>query len=801
MTNWKIIDDYYANIWWETKEEKVAPKLAKLAPKKKVLVKKSPDEEIKEEKKIEPIKEEAPKKKLKIVQKIEVVEKEERKPVLRTNEKDENVEEERKFTIKWDTTRKGPVIEMKPLSSKPNQKPDFKKPDFKPSFWENKPSKFSGFKGKKDKKDSPKEEDTRKSKFNKDFKKSRWHFKYNGDEEDLVFTRSNKLQKHKKEEKAVEDIKQNLIERKWETIVIPSFLSIKELSEKIWVVLPKLIAEFMKNWMMVNLNSKIDFETASIIAESFDIKLERDNGEWASVEDIILGDISSFLVEDDLNKLIPRPPVISIMGHVDHWKTSLLDHIRKSKVAAGEAGGITQSIGAYQVELDTWSITFLDTPWHEAFTVMRARWAKSTDIAILVVAADEWVKPQTLESINHAKEAEIPVIVAINKMDKEGANPDFVKWQLAEAGLVAEDWGGEVPMVPVSALTGFWVDELLEIILLVAEMKELKANPDRNAVWTIIESHLDSSLWPVATVLINTWTIKAWDNIVCEDSYGKVKVLKNYLNQKVKLAKPGEPVLIVGLDKVVEWWDILQVVSSSEVAKEKAIEYKAVLEKQKKANNSSLELLMSKIKSGSLKQLKIILKADTNGSLEAIKGNLHKLSTPETEIVIIHTWVWAITEWDILMWQGSEAILVGFGVGVLPTAKAILENSGIEFIQSDIIYHITERIEKIITGMLDPKEVEIALWKAKIGGIFFTEKKFMIVGLTVPPESRIEANSEARIVRDKKLIWIWKIESLKQWTLEVKEVEWPVECWIKLVTSVKIEIWDELEVYKIEIQR
>lgn len=804
MTDKKIIDDYYLQI-----DEKEPEKEAPLRVAKKIVAKKSvviekitplenkPDEKESEKKNDDIFNgDRKDKKKIKIIQKIEVVRKEEKKPtpppffIKRKNEKEpEREQEERKFIIKWDSTRKEEPKKEEPKKGIQTKKPIQTNENTRHSKW--------NFKWKNEKKFD--KEQPKKPKF-KDIKKTRWKFHFE-DEQQVVFTRSNKLQKTKKEEKHVEDIKQTLVLKKWETIIIPSVLSVKELSEKIGVVLPKLIAEFMKNWMMVNINSKIDFETASIVWEIFEIKLERDNSQWMSVEEIIVWDISSLLLEDDKTKLIPRSPVISIMWHVDHGKTSLLDYIRKSKVAAGEVWWITQSIWAYQVELETWNITFLDTPGHEAFTIMRARWAKSTDIAVLVVAADEWVKPQTLESISHAKQAEIPVIVAINKMDKEWANPDHVKWQLAEAWLLAEDWWWDVPMVPVSALTGFWVDELLEIILLLAEMRELKANPDRNWVWTVIESHLDSSLWPVVTILVNTWTIKSWDNIVCQDSYWKVKVLKNYLNQKIKFAKPWEPVLIVGLDKVVEWWDILQVVNTSEIAKNKAYEYKTLLDKEKKTKSSSLELLMSKIKSGNLKQLKIILKADTNGSLEAIKNTLQKLSTPDTEIVIIHTWVWAITEWDILMWQWSEAILVWFWVWVLPTAKWVLENSWIEFISSDIIYHISEKIEKIVTWMLNPKEVEVILWRVKIAWIFFTEKKFMILWLSVPPEAKVVVNSEARIIRDKKVIWIAKIESLKQWTLEVKEVEWPIECWIKLVTSIKVEIWDELEVYKIEIQK
>lgn len=802
MPDKKIVDDYYSQInssdeAKNSKEEAV--KKPKIIPKKKIVVKKpasktevgvSSDkkneskETTKKSKSENKQKDENQKtKKPRVVQKIEVVKKPEKRNITVVKKEDQE-----------------PKVKTRNSFNKNNNKGDFSNSvpsvnlnkDTTKVFTKNKPKWW--FKTKYEEDSSKK---MPKTKFGK---KTRWKVRFWGDESP-VFTRSNKLQKNKKEEKTVESINQNLVEKKWETVVIPEFLSLKELSEKFWVVLPKLIAEFMKNWLMVTINSKIDFDTASIIWESFEIKVEKESSDWVSVEDILVWNISSFLAEDDASKLSPRAPVVSIMWHVDHWKTSLLDYIRKAKIASWEAGWITQSIWAYQVELDHWNITFLDTPWHEAFTVMRARWAKSTDIAILVVAADEWVKPQTIESINHAKEADIPVIVAINKMDKEWANPDHVKWQLAENWLMPEDWGGDTPMVPVSAHSWFGVDELLEMILLISEMRELKSNPNRNWVATILESHLDPNLWPVATVLINTWTINSGDNIVCQDSYWKVKILKNYINQKVKFAKPWEPVLIVGLDRVVDGWDILQVVNTWEIAKNKAVQYRELLDKQKKESGSSLDLLMSKIKAWNLKQLKIILKADTNGSLEAIKASLVKLSTEETTVTIIHSWVGSITEWDALMGQWSDAILVWFNVWVLPTAKSSLESSWVEFISSDIIYHITEKIEKIVTWMLDPKEVEIILWKAKVWWIFFTEKKFMILGLHVGPEEKVENKAKVRIFRKKKFIGNWVIDSLKQWTLEVKEVEWPIDCWIKLTTSVKVEEWDQLEVYKTEYQK
>ena len=631
-------------------------------------------------------------------------------------------------------------------------------------------------------------------------KKSRGRFR-SIDESNTGFKRSNKLLKKQKEEKNVEDIKQNLVDRKGQTVVVPDSLTLKEFSDKIGVPLVAMIAEFMKNGMMLNINSLVDFESASIVAEAFEITLSRDSSAGMAVEEVLEWNLEKLLIEDDSAKLLPRPPVISIMGHVDHGKTSLLDFIRESKIASGEAGWITQSIGAYQVDKDGQKITFLDTPGHEAFTIMRARGAKSTDIAILVVAANEWVKPQTIESIAHAKEAGIPVIVAINKMDLEWANPDHVKGQLSENGLTPEDWGGDTPMVPVSAQTGFWIDDLLEIILLVSEMKELKANPDRSAVATVVESHLDPNLGPVATILINGGTLNKGDDIVCKDSLGKVKLMKNHLGQAVSRAIPGDPVLIVGLDRVIEGWDILQAVTSVATARKKVEDYKLIMQEQKSLSSSGLDLLMSKIQAGNLKQLKIVLKADSNGSLEAMKWALANLSTPETNVAVIHSGVGDITQWDAIMGESSQAILIGFNVGILGTAKKIVESSKTEYINSPIIYHITERIEKIVTGMLDPKEVELALSMSKVLAVFYTSKEFMVVGVHIPHDSKVIKDAQVRVLRKKELVWKGKLLSVQQWVEEVKEVEWETECWVKFEWNIEIQEWDVLEIYKIEIQK
>lgn len=827
-----IVDDYYANISSDisNKEEENVVKVVKIKVKKKTSLdevvlneEKNQKEETKEEVKIKP---------KNIIQKIRVVRKVEKDEQEKQNisdnvnkEKPKNIPDSKqrvifqgvsKGTSKWFTKiekkdrnndnkqesnikrEQFTVVKKGDIKEKPaNRNTQFSKPgdikqndqvDFKKWF---KPKVF---------KKQTEEDENKKSKFKFLDKKTRWRVNFL-DDKDVSFVRSNKISKKKKEEKKVEDIKQNLVDHKWETIIVPDILTLKEFSEKIWVSLPKLIAEFMKNWMMLNINSKIDFESACIIAESFEIKLERDNTLWAKIEDVIAWDLSNLIIEDDLTKLKHRSPVVSIMWHVDHGKTSLLDYIRKTKVTTWEAWWITQSIWAYQVELDNWRITFLDTPWHEAFTIMRARWAKLTDIAILVVAADEWVKPQTIESINHAKEAWIPIIVAINKMDKVWANPDYVKWQLADNWLIAEDWGWQVPMVPVSALSWFWIEELLEMILLVAEMLELKANPDRNWICTVIESHLDNKFWPVISALINTWTVNIWDNIVCQDSFWKIKILKNHNSQNIKFASVWEPILIVWLDKVVNGWDILQVVSNQEIAKQKASEYRTIILNQKAKSSSWLDLLMSKIKAGSLKQLKLILKADTNWSLEAIKWALIKLSTPETTVSIIHSWVWSINEWDVLMWQWWDTILIWYNVWILPTAKWIFDSSWVEFISSDIIYHITEKIEKIVTWMLDTKEIEIILCRAKVLEIFYNSKEFMILWLSIKNEEKIQNRTMIRVIRNKKMVWTWKVDSLKSWMLEVKDLEWPLECWIKYIGNTIVEIWDELEIYKVEKQK
>lgn len=630
--------------------------------------------------------------------------------------------------------------------------------------------------------------------------KKSFRIKWFSDEDDGSFRRSKKSFDSKKE-KSVDDIKQTLVDKTWTDVMIPDFLTVKEFSEKIWVPISKIIWEFLKNWMMVNLNSKVDFDTCYIIAETFGIKVIKDKEQAVSMASILEWNINELLKNEDPSKAIERSPVISIMWHVDHGKTSILDYIRKTQVASLEAGWITQKIWAYQVERDWKKITFLDTPGHEAFSIMRARWAKLTDIAIIVVAWDEWMKPQTIESINHAKEAWVPIIVAINKMDKPWVNIDLVKWQMAEQWLQPEDWGGNTIVVPVSAHTWLWIETLLDMIILVSEMQDLKANPNRSAIATIIESHLDAKLWPLATLLVNTWTLKKWDIVTCAQSFWRIKFMKDFKWKNIDSAWPSVPILISWLNEVVEWGDILQAVNDAEIARTKAHDYKIVKSSRSlnKFEWASIELLLNRIRIWNLKQLKIVLKADSNWSLEAMKEALGKLWTTEIKTYIIHSWVWEINDSDVLMAWTSQALLVWYNVWYVWQAKNTLNNSKIEVINKKVIYHILEKIESIITWMIDIKHEDLDLGEAKVKQIFFNSKDRLVLWLELI-SWKAENKAKLRVIRNWKKIWNWEVVSLKSWVMDVHEIEAPSECWIAFKWDAKVEVWDLLEFYKV-VQR
>jgi translation initiation factor IF-2 len=619
--------------------------------------------------------------------------------------------------------------------------------------------------------------------------------------DDGTFRRGNKISK--KKEKALEDMKQTLVDRTGQEVSVPDMISVKEFSDKIGVSAAKVIGELMKNWVLVNLNAPIDYDTCFLIGEGFGIKITKEISEDVSVSDLMDGNIAELIQEDDPSKLIARSPIISIMGHVDHGKTSILDYIRKTTVASGEAGGITQKIGAYQVKRGEKRITFLDTPGHEAFSVMRARGAKLTDIAIIVIAADEGMKPQTIESINHAKAAEIPMVIAVNKMDKPGANLDLIRGQLAEQGLQPEEWGGTTVIVPVSAHTGLGIEDLLDMILLQGEMLELHANPDRPGVATVIEAHLDQKLGSVATILVNTGTIRKWDNIVCAGAFGKVRTLKDYKGRNIDEALPGVPVQITWLSDVVQGGDILQVVSTSELATTRAKEY--TLAKNKKSIHAfewaSLGMLMSRLKSGALKQLKIVLKTDSGGSLEALKASLVKLSTPETQVVFIHAAVGEVNQSDVMMAGASQALLIAYNVGLLPAAKSALSQSKIELIDKKVIYHVLEKVESIITWMIDIRYEELELGTSLVKAIFYTGKNnsMMIVGMGVT-SGKIENRAKVRVIRGETKAWSGEVANLKMGPLDVTEVEEGNDCGINFKWDVQIMEGDILEFYKM-VQR
>ncbi|MBN1494731.1 translation initiation factor IF-2 [Candidatus Peregrinibacteria bacterium] len=606
---------------------------------------------------------------------------------------------------------------------------------------------------------------------------------------------SNKDKEKDKEETEAKRKKQQQEILKKGYIEIPSVISVKEFSEKIAQNPAKVIGELMKNGILANINQQIDFDTAAIIAEDLHIKIKKKREE-AAIEDLFAGDLVTLLKEDDPKDLSIRPPIISIMGHVDHGKTKLLDYIRKTNVIASEAGGITQHIGAYQVENNGKKITFLDTPGHEAFTAMRARGAKATDIAILVVAADEGVKPQTLEAMHHAQDAGIPIIVAITKIDKENANVDKVKAELAEHGLQPEEWGGKTIMVPLSSITGQGINTLLDMILLVSEMENLKANPNREAVATVIEAHLDKNLGPIATVLVNTGTLKIMDNVVVGAAHGRIKVMKDYAGKNIKQAGPSTPVLIAGLSIAPQSGDIMQVVKDERTARLRSIQIATLKENAAKEGLLSKDIF-AQIASGKLKTLKIVLKADTKGSLEAITSSLSKVRDEEVAIKIIHSAVGNINESDVMMAAASGGLVIGFQVDMPGQAEKVAEREHVQVLKYDIIYKLIEDLTKILAGLLEPEIVEVILGTAEVRKIFFKRKNELVIGCKII-KGKMVNKVKARLKRGTQILGEIVIGSLKKVDENVDEIKEGNECGMKLNTNLEIQEGDEIEAYKLE---
>lgn len=578
-------------------------------------------------------------------------------------------------------------------------------------------------------------------------------------------------------------------------VMIPDSITVGELAARLKATATDVIKKLMGLGVMASINQEIDFDTASLVAEEMGAKVEKEV--IVTIEERLIDDS-----DDDDTNLESRCPVVVVMGHVDHGKTSILDRIRNAHVAAGEAGGITQHIGAYQVKINGQNITFLDTPGHEAFTSMRARGANITDIAILVVAADDGIMPQTVESINHAKSAGVQIIVAINKMDKEGANPDRIKEELTKYDLVCEDWGGDVICVPVSAKTGEGIDELLENVLLVAEVQDLKANPERLAKGTVIEARLDKGRGPIATLLVQNGTLKQGDVLIAGTAVGRVRVMTNDKGRTVKSAGPSVPVEITGLAEVPSAGDTFNAVEDERLARE-LVEQRKHEAKQEQFNSYrkvTLDNLFSQIAEGEIKELPVIVKADVQGSVEAVKQSLEKLSNNEVRVRVIHGAVGAVKESDVMLASVSNAIIVGFNVRPDPVAAENAARDGVDIRLYRIIYDAIEEISTAMKGMLAPKFRDVELGRIEVRQVYKISNVGMVAGSYVL-SGKVVRGCQVRVVRDGIIIADDKIAGLKRFKDDAKEVAEGYECGISLEKFNDVKEGDIFETYTVEEYR
>ena len=598
--------------------------------------------------------------------------------------------------------------------------------------------------------------------------------------------------RNSRKETEAERLRRIALERKTKpiTVQIPDEITVGELAMRLKATAAEVIKKLMMMGTMATVNDVIDFDTASLVAMEFHAKVEKEV--VVTIEERIIDDS-----EDDDTNLVPRAPVVVVMGHVDHGKTSLLDAIRHANVTASEAGGITQHIGAYQVNYQGKKIVFLDTPGHEAFTAMRARGAQVTDVAILVVAADDGVMPQTLEAINHAKAAKVPIIVAINKMDRPGANPDHVKQQLAEHELIPEDWGGDTIMVPVSAHQKTGISELLEMILLVAEMQDLKANPSLPAHGTIIEAQLDKGRGPVATVLVQRGTLQIGDTIIAGTAYGKVRAMVNDRGEKVKKALPSTPVEVLGLNDVPLAGDILDS-TDEKIARsvaEKRVAKKRIEEIQQNSK-VSLDDLFQRIQEGEIKDLNIVVKADVQGTIEALRSSLQNIKNDEVKVVVVHAGVGAITESDVMLASAANALIIGFNVRPDANARKAAEAEKVDVRTYRVIYDALNDVEAAIKGMLAPKFQETIQGRVEVRQMI-TISKMLIAGCYVL-EGKITNTSKVRVVRDGIVINEDEIDTLRRFKDDVKEVAAGYECGVTLEKFRDLKEGDVFEVFTME---
>jgi translation initiation factor IF-2 len=569
---------------------------------------------------------------------------------------------------------------------------------------------------------------------------------------------------------------------------LPDHISVTELAARLGISPTEIIKTLMSQGLLVTINQTITFDKAQQIAVShgFNAILTEEHEEVTQES-------------ENAEDLVTRPPVVTVLGHVDHGKTSLLDAIRNTNVTAGEAGGITQSIGAYSVDHNGRLITFIDTPGHEAFTAMRARGAKVTDVAVLVVAADDGIMPQTIEAINHAKAAKVPIVVAVNKIDKPNANVDKVKQQLTEYELVPEDWGGTTICQPISAKQKTGIDDLLEMILLVADMQELKANPDRKAQGIIIEAKLDKGLGPVATVLVQAGTLKVNDAVVVGQAFGKVRALINDHGKRIGKVSPGIAGEIIGLNTVPVAGDLLQAVDDAKMAQGIAEQREQRTRERGSGvtSTTTLDDLFNKMQAGEVKDLNLIVKADNQGSVEALKHSLLRLTSEEVKVNVVHGGVGTITESDILLATASSAIIIGFNVRPHPNVKKLADQEGVDIRNYRVIYHVIEDIQAAMKGMLKPEFQEIQLGRVEVREIFTFSKVGTIAGCYVV-DGKVVRNADVRVLRDSVVVYEGKIDSLKRFKDDAREVAAGYECGIAIERFPGIQKGDVLEVYKME---
>ena len=576
-------------------------------------------------------------------------------------------------------------------------------------------------------------------------------------------------------------------------VKIPRNVSVRQLSEMLKVTVVDVIKQLMRNGIMANINQVIDFEVAEKVVSFYGYKAElraQTTRKSASVINKIKKD--QFLSAD--GNLKPRPPVITIMGHVDHGKTRLLDAIRQTNVMDSEAGGITQHIGAYQVEINGQKITFLDTPGHEAFTAMRARGAQVTDVTVLVVAADDGVQPQTLEAISHAKAADVPIVVAINKIDKPEVNPDRVKQQLAEAGLVVEEWGGNVIAVPTSAKDKTGISELLENLLLVAEMENLRADPTLPAKGVVIEAEMDKNRGPLATILVHDGTLKTGDTVVIGTTWGHIRAMFSDSGKQVKKAKPSTPVAILGLHEVPQVGDAMTVVADEKARHMAAENRREAMALAKAANLSNL---LDQINAGKVKELNIVMKADVQGSIEPIKDSIERLKTDEVQVKLVHYGTGNVTESDVMLAVASKGLVVAFNTGVDIGAQHLADAEDVDIRTYKIIYDLIDDVEKALKGMLEPEYVEVVKGHAEVREIFAAGKKGSVAGSYVK-DGKIKRGDKVRIKRDNKTVADTVISSLRRFKDDVKEVAAGYECGIALENFDQFQVGDILEFYSME---